>query len=499
MTRIDLAELRRRRADELAHRPLDVLVVGGGIVGAGIARDAAFRGLRTGLVEQHDLASGTSSRSSRLLHGGIRYLAQGRIGLVLEASREKRVLHRIAPHLAEPLAFVFPTYRRSRWPLWKLRVGVKLYDLLCGGRNLGASSSMGPDATLRHVPGLQAAGLTGAVRYYDGLTSDARLVLDTLRSAAAHGAIVANYTRLEEAAPRGNSWECRLRDVLAGRTFDVEARSIVNATGPWMETLPQASIRLRLTKGVHLVVDRARLPVPDAVVMTDDRRILFAIPWGERVILGTTDTDYDGPLDDPRTEPADVAYILGVVGRAFPAANLGPPDVRATWAGLRPLVADRRGGPSDISRAHQIRMPQPGWLDVAGGKLTTYRRIAQQAVDRLVAHLGCPPAPCRTAITPLSPCGRGAGGEGAEVLKQLRGRESGILPPEPGPELVQHFCTNEWAVHLDDVMLRRTSWHYYRDDARQLAQQVAQWMAAIFGWEAAETESEQARYQQLGT
>jgi len=486
MEPIDLAELRRRRADELAHRPLDVLVVGGGIVGAGIARDAAIRGLRTGLVEQHDLAFGTSSRSSRLLHGGIRYLAQGRIGLVYEASREKRVLHRIAPHLAEPLAFVFPTYRGTRWPLWKLRVGVKLYDLLCGGRNLGASTSMGPEGALRLVPGLEAAGLTGAVRYYDGLTSDARLVLDTLRSAAAHGAIVANYTRLEDAAPKGVSWQCRLCDVLGGRTFDVEARSVVNATGPWTQTLPQASIRLRLTKGVHLVVDRARLPVPDAVVMTDDRRILFAIPWGQRVILGTTDTDYDGALDDPRTEPADVQYILGVVGRTFPAANLGPADVRATWAGLRPLVADRRGRPSDISRAHQIRMPQPGWLDVAGGKLTTYRLIAQQAVDRLVAHLGSPAKPCRTAAEPLLP-------EDA-----VRGA-SGILPPEPSPEVVEHYCTGEWAVHLDDVMLRRTGWHYYRDDARQVAQQVARWMAAIFGWDAAETQSERIRYQQVIT
>lgn len=486
MEPIDLAELRRRRADELAHRPLDVLVVGGGIVGAGIARDAAIRGLRTGLVEQHDLAFGTSSRSSRLLHGGIRYLAQGRIGLVYEASREKRVLHRIAPHLAEPLAFVFPTYRGTRWPLWKLRVGVKLYDLLCGGRNLGASTSMGPEGALRLVPGLEAAGLTGAVRYYDGLTSDARLVLDTLRSAAAHGAIVANYTRLEDAAPKGVSWQCRLCDVLGGRTFDVEARSVVNATGPWTQTLPQASIRLRLTKGVHLVVDRARLPVPDAVVMTDDRRILFAIPWGERVILGTTDTDYDGALDDPRTEPADVQYILGVVGRAFPAANLGPADVRATWAGLRPLVADRRGRPSDISRAHQIRMPQPGWLDVAGGKLTTYRLIAQQAVDRLVAHLGSPAKPCRTAAEPLLP-------EDA-----VRGA-SGIIPPEPSPEVVEHYCTGEWAVHLDDVMLRRTGWHYYRDDAPRAAQQVAEWMAAIFGWDAAETQSELIRYQQVIT
>ena len=463
---------------------LDVLVVGGGIVGAGIARDAAMRGLRTGLVEQHDLAFGTSSRTSRLLHGGLRYLAQGRLGLVHEASREKRTLHRIAPHLSEPLAFVFPTYRGTSWPRWKLRFGVKLYDLLCGGHNLGPSSAMNCREVLRHVPGLEAAGLTGAVRYYDGLTNDARLVLDTLRSASAHGAIVANYTRLEHAFPDGNAWRCLVRDVPAGQALELKARSVVNAAGPWASTLPHASIPLRLTKGVHLVIDRDRLRVPEAVVMAEGSRILFAIPWGRRVILGTTDTDYDGPIDDPQTEPADVEYILGVVGRAFPGAGLGPADVRATWAGLRPLLADRRGRPSDISRAHQIRMPQPGWLDVAGGKLTTYRRIAQQAVDRLLAHLGRKALPCRTAEEPLLPDPSVRHG-------------SAILPPAPSRELVEHYAAAEWAVHLDDVMIRRTGWHYYLDEPRQVADQVVGWMAALFGWDAARVDAELARYRQV--
>ena len=178
---------RTERADALAAEPLDILVVGGGIVGAGVARDAAMRGLRVGLVEQHDFAYGTSSRSSRLLHGGLRYLAQGRLRLVYQASHEKRILHRIAPHLAEPLAFVFPTYRGSGWPLWKMRIGVKLYDLLCGGQNLGPSAGLGREQTLGLLPGLLEESLTGAVRYFDGLTNDARLVLDTLRSAARHG------------------------------------------------------------------------------------------------------------------------------------------------------------------------------------------------------------------------------------------------------------------------------------------------------------------------
>lgn len=483
MHRVRLEQRRASRIEQLAGDHLDLLVAGGGIVGAGVARDAAMRGLRVGLVEQHDLAFGTSSRSSRLLHGGLRYLAQGRIGLVFEASREKRVLSRVAPRLAEPLPFVFPTYRRTPWPRWKLRIGVKLYDLLCGGQNLGPSAAMTRSETLQHLPNLNPEGLTGAVRYYDGLTNDARLVLDTLRSADAHGAIVCNYARLEDASPDGDDWRCQVRDVISGRPCEIAARAVVNATGPWAETLPHSSIRLRLTKGVHLVVDRQRLPVPDAVVMAEGRRILFALPWGRRVILGTTDTDYDGPIEAVRTEAADVEYVLDVVNAAFPCARLAERDVLSTWAGLRPLVATGRGGPSDISRAHEIRMPKPGWLDVAGGKLTTYRLIAEQVVDRLLRHLGHKAPPCRTAAEPLL------------EPEAVEGR-SGILPPEVCAGVVEHYCENEWAVHLDDVMLRRTSWHYYHANPGDIAGKVAGWMAEVFGWDQTRQESELARYRE---
>lgn len=514
MPPVALQQSRTAQIERLTGEELDVLVVGGGIVGAGIARDAAMRGLHVGLVEQHDLAFGTSSRSSRLLHGGLRYLAQGRIGLVREGSREKRVLSRIAPHLAEPLPFVFPTYRQAPWPLWKLRVGVKLYDLLCGGQNLGPSSSMSASELVEHLPGINPEGLTGGVRYFDGLTNDSRLVLDTLRSAARHGAVISNYTRLENASPcpavggasgrprRGVGWECELRDLIADRAHRLVARTVVNATGPWADKLPHSRVRLRLTKGVHLVIDRRRLPVPEAVVMTHQRRILFAIPWGERVILGTTDTDYDGPIEDVRTEPADVDYILGVVGATFPQAGLSEADVISTWAGLRPLIASGHGGPSDISRAHQIRMAEPGWLDVAGGKLTTYRLIAEQAVDRLqkrghstFSRRHAPPRPASgdrksrmslvsTAEEPLLP---------AEEVEGL----SGILPPPLAAQVVEHYCRNEWAVHLEDVMLRRAGWHYYLTDADQVAQQVAGWMAETLGWGPSEREAELTGYRRI--
>jgi glycerol-3-phosphate dehydrogenase len=454
------------------------LIIGGGIVGAGVARDAAMRGLRIGLVEQHDFAFGSSSRSSRLLHGGLRYLAQGRVGLVHEASVEKKVIHHIAPHLADPLPFIFPTYRGNKdWVLWQLKIGVKVYDLLCGGRNLGKSTWLSRGAALERVPGLSATGLNGAVRYFDGFTNDARLTIDTLRSAAASGATVLNYCRFKDAA-RSELWQCELEDRLTQRTFKVRAHTVVNATGPWADGLPHSRVKLRVTKGIHLVVERARAPVSETVVMTEGKRILFVIPWGERTIIGTTDTDYHGPFDDVRADAADIAYVLHVTNQFFPAAKLTERDVISSWAGLRPLVAEPSGKPSDISRAHEIRSPEPGWWDVAGGKLTTYRLMGEQTVDQIVKWLKrsnrLPGLQgqlerCRTAEEPL-------------LARSETEGVSGILPPLFGRRPVEHYVGREWAVHLDDVMVRRTSWHYYFQEAMSKAQQVADWMGELLGW-----------------
>lgn len=482
--------LRPQMLNDLTRMPLDLLVVGGGIVGSGVARDAAMRGLRVGLLEQQDFAFGTSSRSSRLLHGGLRYLAQGRIGLVREASLEKRTLHRIAPHLAEPLGFIFPTYRGTGWPLWQMRIGVKLYDLLCSGRNLGKSSALSREKALAALPKLKAQGLTGAVRYFDGLTNDARLVLDTLRSAANHGALVLNYCRFEDAAWEAGAWVCRARDELSGQALELRACAVVNATGPWADGLPHSRVKLRLSKGIHLVVARERLPAPDAVVITEGKRLLFVIPWGERLIIGTTDTDYRGAPEDVRANEDDIAYVLRTVNEFFPAAALSPADVISAWAGLRPLIANPNGTPSDISRAHEIHDPEPGWWDVAGGKLTTYRLMAEQTVDQIIGWLrregkwnasAGKPDECRTAKEPLLPAEEVAG-------------VSGIVPPAFSRRVVEHYCAREWAVHLDDVMVRRTSWHYYDTDARQKAEQVGDWMAELHGWSDSQRAAELRRY-----
>jgi glycerol-3-phosphate dehydrogenase len=440
-----------------------LLVIGGGIVGAGVARDAAMRGLSVALVERNDFASGTSSRSSRLLHGGLRYLAQGRLRLVREAGTEKMVLQRIAPHLTRPMPFVFPTYRGTEWKLWKLRIGVKLYDWLSAGRNFAPSGSMRPEEVASLLPGLNPQGLTGAVRYFDAVTQDARLVIDTLRSAARHGATVLNYVAFDSAKRQADRWHCRLTDKLSNAPVEVAARMIVNAAGAWADRFPQSHVRLRLTKGVHLVIPRARLPVPECAVMTDGPRILFAIPWGERTILGTTDTDYAGDPDAVACEPADVESILDVARRTFIAANIDPTCITGTWAGLRPLVADPSGRPSDISRAHEIHMTEPGWIDVTGGKLTTYRLMAEQTVDRVVACLNFNVSPCTTATEPLLPDAASA-------------RFSGVVPPDVSREAVEHYCRNEWAVHPDDIMVRRGGWQYYCDDVGRVRSDVSQWM-----------------------
>jgi glycerol-3-phosphate dehydrogenase len=362
---------------------------------------------------------------------------------------------------------------------------VKIYDLLSGGRNFAPSSWLGCEPLLRKVPELATEGLCGAVRYYDGFTNDARLTMDTIRSAARAGAVVLNYCQFLDATA-GQTWGASVRDHLTGQTCRLQARNIVNATGPWADIVAHSAVKLRVTKGIHLVVYRARLPVPEVVVMTEGKRILFAIPWGERTILGTTDTDYTGKPEQVATESADIAYVLDITNRFFPGAKLNPADVLSCWAGLRPLLADAHGKPSDISRSHEIRSPEPGWWDVAGGKLTTYRLMAEQTVDRIVHRLADHKrfAPCRTAVEPLLP---------PEETRNV----SGIIPPPLNPALAEHYCAREWAVHLDDVMLRRSGWHYYEKDADQKAEQVAVWMARLLGWSGGQREAELRRYREL--
>src|SRR2546425_3037256 len=329
---------------------VDVLIIGGGITGVGIARDAALRGFRTALIDKADFGAGTSSHSSRLIHGGIRYLEQRAFHLVFEASHERRVLLKIAPHLVRPLAFLFPVYRGGRIPAWKLRAGMWLYDLLAIFRNVHWHRWLRAKRARRVEPGLRDRGLVGAALYYDAQTDDARLVIATVRSAIRAGALAANYVETTALLkPDGRVRGAVVRDVLTGETATIRANVVVNATGPWSDRLrklddPQAPPMLRLTKGAHVTVPRRRLGNEHAVTLLSqiDGRVMFVLPWDDLSYIGTTDSDDDVSPDEVRATADDVVYLLRSANAFFPHARLSPADVVASWAGLRPLLRPPR-------------------------------------------------------------------------------------------------------------------------------------------------------------
>src|ERR1041385_232794 len=382
--------------DLAAARP-DLLIIGGGITGAGIARAAALRGLDVVLVEARDLGEGTSSRSSRLIHGGLRYLEQGRLGLVTEAPRERAVLLRLAPPLVRPLPFVLPVFRGDRLSRWKVTLGLSLYDVLAGRGNVRRHQSLGKRGVLRLEPLLRERGLVGGALFHDAQCDDARLTLAVMRAAAARGARVANHMRVLDLLRDGNRIAgARLHDELTGEEGEVGARLVVNATGPWSDAVrrledPAALPILRATRGSHLVIPAERIGNRNAILFTSpvDGRVMFVLPWGEWSYVGTTDTDTDEPPDQVRATEPDLVYLLRSANALFPGAHLTPDDVVATWAGLRPLLAARAGLPEwAVSREHRILRGPGGMLTIAGGKLTTFRRMAAQLVDRATKELG---------------------------------------------------------------------------------------------------------------
>ena len=476
-----LSKKRETAVNSICNDDLDLLVVGGGVVGSGVARDAAMRGLKVGLIDRHDFAFGSSNRTSRLLHGGIRYLQQMRVGLVREASVEKCLIGKIAPHLAQGLRFIYPVYKHHPFKMWQMKIGVKVYDLLCSGKNYGKSESASIAGTQKWLPKINTNQLCGSVRYFDGLTNDARLTLDSLRSAEANNATVVNYMQLVDATRNGDLWECKVTDHLTGETKTIKAKTVVNATGPWSQGVKSSGLQLRPSKGVHLVLDRAKLPVDDAVVITEGKRILFVIPWGDRIILGTTDTDYPGDIEAVRTEQEDIDYILEAANGAFDNINITQDDVISHWVGLRPLIADPNGKPSDISRKHLIINSNTNWWDVGGGKLTTYRLMAEQTVDKVVKKLSKSVKPCRTDKETI-------------LTSDMTDKYSSIVPIKVSKDAVEYFVNNEWAHTLSDVMIRRSSWiHYYAND-EEIAKQVADWMGNMLEWDDAEKAKQLADY-----
>ncbi len=526
--------LTRRRAafDALAAEPFDLLVVGGGINGAGIARDAAMRGLRVALVERGDFGSGTSSCSSKLIHGGLRYLEHGELRLVFESVRERERMRRLAPHLVRPQQFVCPVYRGGPVGLVTLAAGLWAYDLLAGLWTARRHHMLGPAGIRAAEPALRQEGLRGAGVYWDYRTDDARLVLETLLAATREGAVVVSYAGLAGLLKEGGRVVgARVADRLGDATIEVRARVVVNATGPWVDTVtaldePGPPL-LRLTKGAHVLVPAARVGNRSALALNAvaDRRVMFVIPWGAHALVGTTDTDHPGGPDVPPTvERADVDYLLDTVNHYFPAARLRPDDVVSGFAGLRPLIAPPPGQkvrPSDVSREEEILVSASGLVSLAGGKLTTYRLIAAKVVDRVLALLraggdgrtfrrsrtgevplpGGTDTPEAVAAAALSRDGHGvapavvghlAGRYGSrldEVLRRVaheRALGEAIVPglPDVRAEVVE-AVEHEWALTLDDVLRRRT--HVALEDASAgvaTAETTAALMGRSLGWDA---------------
>jgi glycerol-3-phosphate dehydrogenase len=527
---------RDRALATLGETAFDLLVVGGGIVGCGVARDAAMRGLRVALVEQDDFASGTSSRSSRLVHGGVRYLEHGHLHLVFESSRERRRLLRLAPHLVRPLAFTWPVYEGARVAQWKLLAGLTLYDALALFRNVGNHRRLTPDAVLAREPMLAAGGLVGGATYWDASTNDTRLTLANALGARRAGATVLNHARVTSlAVAGGRAVGAHVRDVESGRELAVRARVVVSAVGPWtnalqpMEGMGEAPAVLG-SAGVHIAVPRERVGNRDAITLVapQDGRVMFVLPAGPHAIIGTTETPATRGPDDVRATREEVRYLLQACNASFPAAALRDDVVVAAWSGIRPLAATLADGDAgSASREHTVALGALGVLWVTGGKLTTYRAMAEDVVDRACLALGeheRSGRPYREVLLPGGAMASLASTEGevraavghADVARHLAGaygsdwreawrpvRDDPTLAerldaalPYTGADVV-HAVEREMAVTLADILVRRTHVAFEtRDQGGAAARAAAALLARRLGWDRAQERAALSRYEQ---
>ncbi len=499
-------------------RTWDLLVIGGGATGLGIAVDAAARGYAVLLAERGDFAQGTSSRSTKLVHGGVRYLQQGNVALVMDALRERGILRRNAPHLVHDLAFVVPSYEWWESPFYG--VGLKVYDLLAGEYGFGASRHLDRDEVLAAIPTIETEGLRGGTLYYDGQFDDARLAIHLARTAAARGAALLNYCAAvaltKDAA--GRITGAVLEDGESGHAHTVAARAVINATGPWCDGVrrldrPDAPAIIAPSQGSHLVLDREFLPGGHAIMVphTDDGRVMFAIPWRGKALVGTTDIALEAVPLAPRPLREEIDFMLTTANR-YLARDAGHGDIRAVFAGVRPLVrADQGAGTAGLSRDHSILIdPHSGLVSIAGGKWTTYRRMAEETVDLAATLAELPPRPCPTRELPIHGHGAplppddplAAHGADAAALRDLMRRNPALGQPlHPRlPALaveVAWACREEMACTVEDILARRTRCLLLdAAAAAEAAPLVARLMARELGrdnaWEAAETRHFQA-------
>lgn len=523
--------------ESMATRPVDLLVIGGGITGAGVARDAALRGWSVALVEKDDFAFGTSSRSSKIVHGGVRYLEYGHFLLVRESARERLALQAIAPHLVHRLGFLYPVFAPDS--LVKIRAGLAVFDWLADTTADDRHRMLDPDEVREVLPGLRDP-LKGAVQYVEYITDDARLTLENVQSAVEHGAWAANHAEAERLFQdrRGRIHGARIRDTTDGTIYEVQARAVVNAAGPWAQKVLQDSDLpvpkpLNPSKGIHLLFDADRLPIEGATFLKSaaGRRGL-AMRRMDHVYVGTSDDAYEGSLDTPRATRADVLDLLAMVQDCFPDAGITVDDVRATWAGVRPLIAEEGKSTRDTSREDEVWHDRPGLITVAGGKLTTYRRMAGRAIDEVREELGTPPVDedrTEEVLLPGAPDGETeawvedrlrrlgeAGVPAAAVarvgwlygtqldeLLALGVEDPAWLTPlaEGVPVLraeVRRAVESEMALTLIDVMDRRlAALLFVENSALRGADEAARIMGDLLGWDEQRRSEEVASYRQL--
>jgi glycerol-3-phosphate dehydrogenase len=530
-TRMGTAE----RADSwqrLRSQQFDILVVGGGVTGAGVALDAATRGLRVALCEARDFASGTSSRSSKLFHGGLRYLEQMNFGLVREALRERDLmLTRIAPHLVKPVSFLYPLTHRG-WERPYVGAGLMLYDTMGGARSVPRHRHLTRTGARKLVPALKPSALTGALLYYDAQADDARHTMTVARTAAAYGATVLSSAEVVDFLHAGERIVgARVRDVEDGDEVEVRASVVVNATGVWTDAVQtlaggRGRFHVRASKGVHIVVPRDRINSETGLILRTESSVLFVIPWTTHWIIGTTATDWDLDLAHPAASRADVDYILGRINDVL-AVPLTHDDIQGVYAGLRPLLAGESEQTSQLSREHAVARPLPGLVAVAGGKYTTYRVMAADAVDMARTDIARPVPDSTTENIPLL----GAEGYHAMVnqvltladtyglpawqIERLLDRYGSLVtevlaPAESDRSLLQplhqdeeylgaelaYAASHEAALHLDDVLARRTRISI-ETPQRGLASArgAAEIVAPLLGWDSARVDNEVAAYE----
>ena len=522
-----------RRADmldRLESETFDVLVIGGGITGTGVALDAASRGLRTALVERDDFASGTSSKSSKLVHGGLRYLQQGEIRLVYEALRERERLRKNAPHLVKVLPFMIPILTKdgvvSRKIARAMGSAMWMYDLTGGWRIGKIHRRLKKDAAFAHLPTMPKERLASAYLYFDATVDDARLCLAVVRTAAAHGAVVVNRTRVVELTKAADGNASGAVVDASGRLITVRAKVIVNAAGVWSDevrTLDEGvdPDSIRPAKGVHITVpwDKVRNDIAVVIPVPKDKRSLFVVPWGRRpdgtyehVYIGTTDTDYSGSIDDPQCTKDDITYVLRALNASI-TTGVTEADITGVWAGLRPLVKSASSGrTADLSRRHKVNRSNSNVISVTGGKLTTYREMAQDTVDAVCDVLGVRRKPSTKNLPlvgaegfhqPTDPAAAhlanryGSAAADVTALQQAdRGLSGPLIPGLPYTKAEAVYAArSEMSVTLDDVLSRRTRARLFdRPATVAAAADVARLIAADMGWDDAEVERQVAEF-----